>query len=251
MAVLLSSLAWALFIVQPSNSILISSTSDAIRLLLFIFVALLTSSLYAQLARAKVDIRKHQARLDLALEAGRMGVWDYDLLGDEFWISPEIREIFGVGDGEFSPTYGGFLAFVHPDDRALVVRAMTTSRENRTDYQLEHRLIRRDKAVRWIATRGRTFCDENGRAERMIGLVVDVTELRDGESAAGAGGARATATATATAAAPPSATKPDNSRSAAGVGGGNRADDRLEQHADSTLTPSSPQPVADVTLRFA
>jgi hypothetical protein len=110
-----------------------------------------------------------------------MGVWDYDLINDEFWISPELREIFAVGHGEFSPTYGGFLAFVHPEDRPLVVRAMTTSRENRTDYQLEHRLIRRDRQVRWIATRGRTFCDASGRAERMIGLVVDVTEFRDGE----------------------------------------------------------------------
>jgi PAS domain-containing protein len=110
-----------------------------------------------------------------------MGVWDYDLVGDDFWISPELRNIFGVGDGggEFSPTYGGFLSFVHPEDRPEVVRAMTTSRENRTDYQLEHRLVRRGGDVRWIATRGRTFVDADGRAERMIGLVVDITDQRE------------------------------------------------------------------------
>jgi PAS domain-containing protein len=153
-----------------------------VRLVIFIVVAVLNSSLFEQLTRSKHEVRKQQLRLDLALEAGRMGVWDYDLIRDEFWISPEVREIFGIGDGEFSPTYGGFLAFVHPEDRASVVRAMTTSRENRTDYQLEHRLIRRDKVVRCIATRGRTFCDVNGRAERMIGLVVDITEFRDGET---------------------------------------------------------------------
>lgn len=181
LAVLLSAVAWATFVVPPDYSFLIESGKDAMRLVLFVLVALLTSSLYEQLARAKRDVRKHQARLDLALEAGRMGVWDYDLNRDDFWISPELRNIFGVGDreGEFSPTYGGFLSFVHADDRAEVVRAMTTSRENRTDYQLEHRLVGRDGAVRWIATRGRTFVDAQGRAERMIGLVVDITDQRD------------------------------------------------------------------------
>jgi PAS domain-containing protein len=181
-AVGLSALMWALLVIPPDYSFDINSPADTVRLVLFICVAVLTSSLFEQLARARRELRKQQARLDLALEAGRMGVWDYDLIQDEFWISPEVRELFGVkADGEFSPTYGGFLAFVHPDDRAAVVRAMTTSRENRSDYQLEHRLIRRDKAIRWIATRGRTFCDADGRAERMIGLVVDVTEFREEE----------------------------------------------------------------------
>jgi PAS domain-containing protein len=181
LAVLLSAVAWATFVVPPNYAFLIESPGDALRLLLFMLVAVLTSSLYEQLTRAKRDVRKHQARLDLALEAGRMGVWDYDLVRDDFWISPELRNIFGVGDGggDFSPTYGGFLSFVHPEDRPEVVRAMTTSRENRTDYQLEHRLVRRGGDVRWIATRGRTFVDADGRAERMIGLVVDITDQRE------------------------------------------------------------------------
>jgi PAS domain S-box-containing protein len=116
------------------------------------------------------------------LEAGRMGVWDYDLRGDEFWISPALQEIFGVRTDEFAPTYGGFLAFVHPDDRAVVVRAMTTSRESNVDYQIEYRILRRDGSVHRIATRGRTFVDPHGRAERMIGLVVDLTDGPEGEA---------------------------------------------------------------------
>jgi K+-sensing histidine kinase KdpD len=123
LAVVLSAALWALFIIPPDYSFIMQSSGDVVRLLIFIFIAVLNSSLFEQLAKARRDVRKQQARLDLALEAGRMGVWDYDLIQDDFWISPEIREIFGVGDGEFSPTYGGFLAFVHPEDRALVVLA--------------------------------------------------------------------------------------------------------------------------------
>jgi PAS domain S-box-containing protein len=176
LAVFLSALAWIIFVVPPNYSYLLESPSDVLRLVLFVLVAVLTSSLYEQLERARREIRRQQYRLQLALEAGHMGVWDYDLLGDGFWISPELRQIFRIGADEFTPTYGAFLAFVHPDDRPMVVHAMTTSRENQVDYQIEHRLIRRDGSVGWIATRGRTFVRADGLAERMIGLVVDVTD---------------------------------------------------------------------------
>jgi PAS domain S-box-containing protein len=184
MAVALSAFIWATFVVPPNYSYVIESPSDALRLVLFVLVALLTSSLHERHARTKAELRKHQHRLDLALEAGRMGVWDYDLNEDEFWISPALLEIFGVGAGEFAPTYGGFLAFVHPDDRAAVVRAMTTSRESNVDYQIEYRLLRRDGTVRRLATRGRTFVDSSGRVERMIGLVVDLTDSPEAETMA-------------------------------------------------------------------
>lgn len=182
LAVGLSAFAWATFVVPPNYSYLLESPSDVLRLALFVLVAVITSSMYEQTARARRDLRKHQNRLRLALEAGQMGVWDYDLLKNEFWTSPELREIFAVEESEFAPTFGAFLAFVDPADRTSVVHAMTHSRESRLDFQLEHRIIRRDGSVRWIATRGRTFVDSIGRAERMIGLVVDVTDRHTGDA---------------------------------------------------------------------
>jgi PAS domain S-box-containing protein len=178
-AVLLSCFARMMFLIPPAHSLAIKSPSDTVRLVLFVLVAVLASWLYEQLARARRDLARQRARLDLALEAARMGVWDYDLMRDEFSISPQLHEIFGSREDEVSPTYGGFLAFIHPDDRPAVVRAMTTAGESGGGYQLEHRIVRRDNnAVRWIATRGRTISDDHGRAERMIGLVIDVTDRR-------------------------------------------------------------------------
>jgi PAS domain S-box-containing protein len=180
LAVFLSAAGWAAFVVPPGGSIAVETPSEVLRLVLFVGVAVLISSLHEQSKRAKACLLQQERRLALALEAAQMAVWDYDLKQDVFWTSPELRQIFGVGaDDEFSPTYGGFIAFVHPDDRAPVVRAMTTSRENRIEFQIEHRIVRRDKSVRWIATRGRTFVDSQGRAERMIGVVVDVTDDHD------------------------------------------------------------------------
>lgn len=179
-AVLASCFAWGMFVSPPAYVFSIDSPSDVVRLTVFGFVAILSSWLYEQLARARREMARQRARLDLALEAARMGVWDYDLTRDEFWISPEMREMFGVRQEDFSRTYGGFLALVHPDDRTAVVQTMTAAAEadgSAGGYQLEYRITRRrDDAVRWIATRGRTIVDEHGHAARMIGLVIDVTE---------------------------------------------------------------------------
>jgi PAS domain S-box-containing protein len=178
-AVLLSCFAWAMFVIPPEYSFFLESTSDSVRLVLFVLVAILSSSLYEQLARARRELDRQRARLDLALEAADMGVWDYDLTRDEFWISPELHDIFGTREEDFSPTYGGFLSFVHPDDRTVVVRNMTTAGQSGQGYQFEYRIIRRrDNVIRWVATRGRTIVDDHGRAARMIGLVIDVTDRR-------------------------------------------------------------------------
>ena len=78
--------------------------------------------MYEQAKRAERSLLQHERRLTLALEAGEMAVWDYDLHRDHFWTSPELRELFGVAaSDEFSPTFGGFISFVHPDDRQEVV----------------------------------------------------------------------------------------------------------------------------------
>jgi PAS domain S-box-containing protein len=179
LAVLLSSAGWAMFVVPPERSLAIVP-SEILRLVLFLGVAVLISSLHEQSKRAKEALLQQERRLQLALEAAQQAVWDYDLKRDEFWVSPEVRDIFGLGaSDEFSPTYGGYMSFIHPDDRDLVVQAMTTSRENCVGYRIDYRIVRRDKSVRWVTARGRTFSNNHGRAERMIGVLVDVTDRPD------------------------------------------------------------------------
>lgn len=75
-------------------------------------------------------------------------------------------------------TYETFLAKVHPEDLDFVNSAFTGSVENRTKYDIEHRLLMDDGSVKWVHEQCHTFYDEDGKPLRSIGTVQDITERK-------------------------------------------------------------------------
>jgi signal transduction histidine kinase/ActR/RegA family two-component response regulator len=102
-----------------------------------------------------------EQRLRLALDTGRMSVWDWDVLPG------------GLGGG-----FDQFLACVHADDRERVATTIRGALERRSRYELEFRNVGPDGAVRWTAASGTVLGDSAGNTVRMIGIGVDVTEPR-------------------------------------------------------------------------
>ena len=177
-AIAIAAIGWAWFIAPPTNSIAISSLPDVMRLGLFVLVALLISSLHAARERAEIALRQAQQRLTLALEAARMGVWDYDVRSGDFWGSDGLHALLGRTDAEFAATYAAFLSYTHPEDRELVVRAMTRTIQNKGDSHIEHRIVAGDGTVRTVNSRGRCLLGEDGQPERIIGVMIDITDSK-------------------------------------------------------------------------
>jgi two-component system CheB/CheR fusion protein len=118
-----------------------------------------------------------EERLRLALDAGRLGAWDWNIAtGDVKW-SDNLETIHGLTPGSFAGTFEAFLALVHPEDRALVGEAIRRAAEDGTGYDLEFRTRASDGSVQWIAAKGRVF-EAGGRAARMIGTAMNVTDRR-------------------------------------------------------------------------
>ncbi len=103
-----------------------------------------------------------EQRLRLALDTGRMNVWDWDVLPA----------------GDLGGGFAHFLACVHPDDRERVATTIQSALERRSRYELEFRNVGPDGGVRWMAASGTVLGDSAGRTVRMIGIGVDVTEHR-------------------------------------------------------------------------
>jgi PAS domain S-box-containing protein len=117
-------------------------------------------------------------RLRLALEAGQMGVWSWNMeTGDVVW-SENLEAIHGLEPGGFGGTFEAFQALVHPDDRAHVTEAITRAVELRSEYDVEFRVVPPGGGVRWIAGRGQVFCDHRGRAKLMLGVGADVSQRK-------------------------------------------------------------------------
>lgn len=125
-------------------------------------------------------LRVSEALLKKSLEIANLGSWDLDLTTNRLAWSDETYRIFGIQPPEFAGTYEAFLEAVHPEDRAAVDTAYTISvQEGREDYEIEHRLIRKDTGeVRYVLEKCENMRAPSGQVVRSFGIVQDITERK-------------------------------------------------------------------------
>jgi PAS domain S-box-containing protein len=135
----------------------------------------------ADTERARREIETAAEQLRVALDAGRMGTWEYTMATGVVKWSPGLEAIHGFPPGSFPGTFDAFRNEIHPDDRDRVLEAIWVAVDARCDHHVEYRIVRADGVVRWVEGRGRLFCDESGQPERMAGVCLDVTERKQSE----------------------------------------------------------------------
>ena len=130
---------------------------------------------------AEAALRASEERLRTATRAGRIGVWEWDMVTGRVIWSPEVHEIHRIGPGEFGGTAAAWEQLVHPEDRVRVKRAMEAALARNEDYALEFRGIAGDGEVQWLWTRATVHRDGSGKAVRMVGATLDITERKRAE----------------------------------------------------------------------
>lgn len=129
------------------------------------------------------DQRFHRSRSDndqllLAAENAEIGLWYWELDDQQIHSTPKCNELFGLPPYE-QASYGSFIAAVHPEDLAFVEEFVRQSREDGTRFKEEFRVIYKDHSVEWLCSEGRTFLNNEGRPERMLGVVQKITEQKE------------------------------------------------------------------------
>jgi PAS domain S-box-containing protein len=119
-----------------------------------------------------------EQRLRLAIDAGRMGTWEWTVGSGNVEWSPTLEKIHGLAPNTFAGTFDAFLSDVHPADRELVANAVRRTLEQRLDHHIEYRLELPDGSTRWVEGRGKLFCDATGKPQRMIGVCMDITQRK-------------------------------------------------------------------------
>ena len=136
---------------------------------------------------AEEALRRNEAGLRLALEAGKMGNFEWNIQTNDIRWSDNLGAIHGVPEGTFNGTFESFLALIHPDDRAGVLHSIRRSIETGADYEAEFRSAKDgsggDGAPHWILGKGKVFNDEQGRPSRMLGICMDITSRKFAEDA--------------------------------------------------------------------
>lgn len=130
--------------------------------------------------RAEAELRESELRQRLAIAASKIGLWDWDIVGEKVIYSREYKAQLGYAEDEIGQDFSAWSSRVHPEDLPSILaekdRLLVGEREN--SLELEFRIRHRDGSWRWIYTRAELLRDESGRPCRMLGCHVDITERK-------------------------------------------------------------------------
>jgi len=134
--------------------------------------------------RAEEALRKSEERYTLATNAARVGVWDWNIQTNEFYLDPNVKAILGYSDAEIPNDLEVWSNHVHPDDKQTVMEAFQDHIDGKTPgFAYEHRMLHKDGSIRWIMARGTAIRDDQGNPVRVVGTDTDITQRKQAEEA--------------------------------------------------------------------
>jgi PAS domain S-box-containing protein len=134
----------------------------------------------AELAASTLQLRQSERLRSLALAAGQMGSWEWNVArGTTVWDQGQC-EIFGV-PSTFVPTLDSVQPLINPQDFELLVRAFRKATKETNTFQTEFRVLRPNGEVRWCTGTAAASFDESGRLIWLSGVTADITERKRAE----------------------------------------------------------------------
>jgi PAS domain S-box-containing protein len=137
--------------------------------------------------RSEYTLRANEERLHLATTAGNIGVWDWDVVRNDLAWDESMYALYGIRREDFGGAYDAWIRTLHPDDREATDAEIQAALRGEREYAPEFRIIRPDGSVRNIKAASRTYYDAQGKAVRMIGTNIDITDRKKAEEVARAG----------------------------------------------------------------
>jgi len=131
--------------------------------------------------QAEAALRESESHLRLAMEAAQMGMWYWEADTDRFTHSEGLNVLFG------SPTEAGNVDYrilqerMHPEDRDLFAATLRHAIKHGGDFQVDYRVVWPDASVHWIANRAHVHRGADGRAQRVIGVAMNITDRKMAE----------------------------------------------------------------------
>src|SRR5260370_36735583 len=119
--------------------------------------------------------REREERWRLAVQAGKMYAFDWDVATDVIIRSEEAAHLPGLTGQPICFTKQELLASVHPDDRAKFIASNAERTLESPDTPISYRLLSPDGSVLWLEKTARAFFDSKGTMERMVGIVAAIT----------------------------------------------------------------------------
>ncbi len=145
-------------------------------------IAIAQSELYQQVQselmqrqQVEAELSESEAGLRLALEAAKMGTWNWNILTNQIKWCANMEALFGFQPGEFDGSYAMFVSRLHPEDGDRVLNAINLSVATGAEYNIEFRFVYPNGQIRWAQSKGQVFYNQTGQLIRMAGVDIDIT----------------------------------------------------------------------------
>ncbi|MEA3005414.1 MAG: hypothetical protein QOI94_683, partial [Acidobacteriaceae bacterium] len=132
--------------------------------------------------RTEEALRRSERYLEEAQRLAHTGTWVWRVTGgDAVYLSQEWYRIYGFDPGEAAPTWSERLQRTHPEDRVKWQKTIERAISERSDYEMEFRILLPDGTVKHIHTVGHPVVDASGDLMEFVGNAVDITERKRAE----------------------------------------------------------------------
>ncbi len=171
------------FFLRAHETHFLPSLAESIRVAMYLGFGTFISFIAGRLRNSERRARESEERLSLAQSVARAGIWDHDLRRRKNIWSEEYYRIYGLNLGSVEPSYKNWILCVHPEDRDYVDRKGREFFRGKGGMDIEFRIQRPDRQVRWVKETGKVILDHAGKAYRFIGITIDITERKAMEEA--------------------------------------------------------------------
>ena len=129
--------------------------------------------------RTEEKLKKIQQRYNLATKGGNVGVWDWNLITGDIFISTNLKKMLGYNDSEIENHIDDWSKHVYSGDVEMVMKEANACIEGtKKDYRVEHRMLHKDGSLRWFLASGKVEKDIDGQAIRFLGTDTEITHLK-------------------------------------------------------------------------
>jgi PAS domain S-box-containing protein len=136
-----------------------------------------------ELKKIENALRESAQRMELAIEGGDLGTWDWDVTTGKVIFNERWARMLGYDLEEIKPDITTWETLIHPDDASFAMNNLTEHLDGKTDYyEAEHRLKHKSGDWVWVLDKGKVIeRDINGNPRRVCGTHLDITKRKHSE----------------------------------------------------------------------